>query len=121
MPSRNATLARALSRMKRRQQDTGELQEGWRARWERNTDARKRWTCRDRAIQRGRRTSRFDVTQATSEALQRQDERDARLRRQMAEDLASAYEKGADHAARRVAEAHGDSNFRRFSAYQKAT
>ena len=63
----------------------------------------------------------YDIARATDEALQRQDERDAKMRRQMVDDMANAYERGAEHVARRVAEAHGDSDYKCFSDTQKAT
>ena len=43
------------------------------------------------------------------------------MRRQMVDDMANAYERGAEHAARRVAEAHGDGDYKRFSDTQKTT
>ena len=62
-----------------------------------------------------------NIARVTDEALQKQDERDAKMRRQMVDDMANTYERGAEHEARRVAEAHRDSDYKRFSDTQKAT
>ena len=63
----------------------------------------------------------YAVARATGKAMRMQDDRDARYRRQAAKDLANAYKNGADHAARRMAEAHRDKDFKIFSDTQKAS
>ena len=78
-------------------------------------------TCHGQSHPAWQQNDPCDIARATDEALQKQDERDAKMRRQMVDDMANAYERGAEHAARRVAKAHGDGDYKRFSDTQEAT